>query len=72
MFIYIYLVMQEMVIHCADSIGCISVSASHFTHLLEIGALELIFEFPMAIRIFKLSKKFTKEQEEKDKEQNGK
>ncbi len=70
MFLFIYLVAQDIFIHCAETMGCINISASHFNHLLSIGALEMILETPMVVRIYKYTAKFLKEQQDKDKENN--
>lgn len=54
MITYIYLVVQDVVLRCVDTVNCASVSTSHFTFLLsQAGMLELFFEIPLVIRMFK-------------------
>lgn len=51
MTIYIWLLIQEMIVRCIDSL-CSSVSMAHFDYLLGIGSLELIFEVAGIIKIY--------------------
>lgn len=53
MTIYIYLVMHDIAIRCLQDMGCMILGPSHFTALLAGGFLELMFEVPLIIRIFK-------------------
>ena len=54
---YIYLLVQDIVIRCVGGVNCTSVSTEHFSFLLaQAGFLELIFELPLVVRIFKSKK----------------
>ncbi len=53
MIFYIYLVVQDLAFRCVQDIGCTSISTQHFTALLVGGAMEIMFEAPLVIRIFR-------------------
>lgn len=53
MVIYIYLAVQDIALRCVYQLGCTSISVSHFTALMTAGLVELIFEMPLVVRIFK-------------------
>lgn len=52
MVLYIWLVIHEIVIFCQAGVGCSQVSNAHFSYLIGIGALELVFEIPAIVKIF--------------------
>jgi hypothetical protein len=62
MSIFIYLVAQRIVIHCIESIGCMQTSLASFNTIFLGGAMELMFEIPWVVRIYrkKNRKKVTK------------
>lgn len=58
MITYIYLIMEDLAIRCVNGINCIPISNAHFTYLLSsVGLLELVFEIPLVLRIFKSREK---------------
>ncbi len=63
MAIYIWLIWHEIIIFCQQGVGCLQVSNAHFSYLMGLGALELIFELPAIAKIFlkkDISKDFPK------------
>lgn len=53
MIFYIVLLTSQIVVRCMEATGCTQISYAHFTYLISGGFLELLFEVPYAMKIYK-------------------
>jgi hypothetical protein len=52
MILYVYLFVSSVVIYCNQA-GCMQVSMEHFNRLVAAGLVEMIFEMPYLVKVYK-------------------
>jgi hypothetical protein len=63
MSIFIYILASRIVIHCIESVGCMQTSLASFNAIFLGGAMELMFEIPWVVKIYRKKNRKIKKEE---------